>query len=189
MATWPPQPAFPSSIPAVPTLTGTWRSRQMLKCFFCEGLRRRRGTRISPMNSLWLSLSSSHTEILMGNCRVRGPGYLCPLQCRRRVPQTSSSSALIHLICKMGGCLSLHPTQPQEDLQHPRDCAHLGPQVQAVRARRASRSLDPHLEQGHVSPAIKGLPFYPATLCLNCHNQLAWSSCGTSGVEIPATVY
>ncbi len=45
-------------------LTGGGCSRQMLKCLVCSGFTRRRATRDSPMNSLCVSLSSSHTDTL-----------------------------------------------------------------------------------------------------------------------------
>lgn len=45
-------------------LTGGGCSRQMLKCLVWSGFTRRRATRDSPMNSLCVSLSSSHTDTL-----------------------------------------------------------------------------------------------------------------------------
>lgn len=46
--------------------TGMTLSRQMLKFFFWFGFSFFRATLVSPMNSLWPNLSSSHTEILRG---------------------------------------------------------------------------------------------------------------------------
>ncbi|KAG5263062.1 hypothetical protein AALO_G00282090, partial [Alosa alosa] len=48
------------------SLTGGGCSRQMLKCLGWLGLTLRRAIRVSPMNSLWVSLSSSHTDTLRG---------------------------------------------------------------------------------------------------------------------------
>lgn len=45
-------------------LTGGGCSKQMLKCLVWSGFTRRRATRDSPMNSLCVSLSSSHTDTL-----------------------------------------------------------------------------------------------------------------------------
>ena len=45
-------------------LTGGGCSRQMLKCLVWSGFTRRRATLDSPMNSLCVSLSSSHTDTL-----------------------------------------------------------------------------------------------------------------------------
>lgn len=47
-------------------LTGITLSRQMLKFFFWLALSFFKATLVSPMNSLWPNLSSSHTEILEG---------------------------------------------------------------------------------------------------------------------------
>lgn len=70
--------SFPSFLPFSPSLlsslllyllpslllTGGGCSRQMLKCLVWSGFTRRRATRDSPMNSLCVSLSSSHTDTL-----------------------------------------------------------------------------------------------------------------------------
>lgn len=45
-------------------LTGSCFSRQLLKFLVWLGFSFFRGIRVSPMNSLWRNLSSSHTEIL-----------------------------------------------------------------------------------------------------------------------------
>lgn len=45
-------------------LTGNCFSRQLLKFLVWLGFSFLRGIRVSPMNSLWRNLSSSHTEIL-----------------------------------------------------------------------------------------------------------------------------
>lgn len=50
-------------------LTGCCRSKHKLKCLFWPGRRRLSGTRVSPMNSLWVNLSSSQTVILGGRSR------------------------------------------------------------------------------------------------------------------------
>ena len=47
-------------------LTGSCFSRQMLNVLVWLGFSFFRGTLVSPMNSLWRNLSSSHTEILEG---------------------------------------------------------------------------------------------------------------------------
>lgn len=47
-------------------LTGITLSKQMLKFFFWLALSFFKETRVSPINSLWPNLSSSHTEILEG---------------------------------------------------------------------------------------------------------------------------
>lgn len=47
-------------------LTGSCFSRQMLKFLVWLGFSFFSGIRVSPMNSLWRNLSSSHTEILKG---------------------------------------------------------------------------------------------------------------------------
>lgn len=51
-------------LPMMLWLTGGGCSRQMLKCLVWSGFTRRRATRDSPMNSLCVSLSSSHTDTL-----------------------------------------------------------------------------------------------------------------------------
>lgn len=51
-------------LPTMLWLTGGGCSRQMLKCLVWSGFMRRRATRDSPMNSLCVSLSSSHTDTL-----------------------------------------------------------------------------------------------------------------------------
>lgn len=51
-------------LPMMLLLTGGGCSRQMLKCLVWSGFTRRRATRDSPMNSLCVSLSSSHTDTL-----------------------------------------------------------------------------------------------------------------------------
>lgn len=51
-------------------LTGITLSKQMLKFFFWLALSFFKETRVSPINSLWPNLSSSHTEILEGRGTV-----------------------------------------------------------------------------------------------------------------------
>lgn len=60
-----PHPAcLPMMLTVHHLLTGGGCSRQMLKCLVWSGFTRRRATRDSPMNSLCVSLSSSHTDTL-----------------------------------------------------------------------------------------------------------------------------
>lgn len=57
-------PAADPEIPRTAVLTGITRSRQMLKFFLWFGFSFLSENLVSPMNSLWPNLSSSHTEIL-----------------------------------------------------------------------------------------------------------------------------
>lgn len=61
-------------------LTGSCFSRQMLKVLVWLGFSFFRGTLVSPMNSLWRNLSSSHTEMLQAKGQATSQTPLICLQ-------------------------------------------------------------------------------------------------------------